>query len=40
MCVYARRWFPGRKIDENCLAEAMFLERDFWRHWEKLLGAE
>ncbi len=30
MCVYARKWFPGRALDEECLAEAAFLESDYW----------
>ncbi|WP_417170831.1 DUF6890 family protein [Victivallis sp.] len=31
MELYARRYFPGRELDEDCLAEAAFLEWDYWR---------
>ena len=24
------RWFPGRQEDEDCMAEALFLELDYW----------
>lgn len=28
--VLCRKWFPGREIDVECMAEAIFLERDYW----------
>ncbi|MGF0034840.1 DUF6890 family protein [Victivallis vadensis] len=36
--VYARRWFPGRAIDEDCLAEAAFLEWDYWRKMSETIA--
>ena len=38
LCVYARKHFPGRPLDSDCLAEAQFLEWDFWERMKKLLG--
>jgi hypothetical protein len=29
--VLCRRYFPGREIDVQCMAEAVFLERDYWK---------
>lgn len=29
--VLCRKWFPGRPIDVECMAEAAFLEHDHWR---------
>lgn len=26
----ARKWFPGRQPDGECLAEALHLETDYW----------
>lgn len=31
MTVYARKWFPGREISEESLAEAAYLEWDYWK---------
>ena len=30
MFVFCRKHFPGREIDVQCMAEAVFLERDYW----------
>lgn len=38
MTIYARRYFPGREIDAECLAEAAFLEWDYWEKMKALLG--
>lgn len=35
--VYARKYFPGRPLDADCLAEAAFLEWDYWEKMGKLL---
>ncbi len=32
MKVYAKKWFPWRDADAECMAEATFLE---WDYWEK-----
>ncbi|MDD5697676.1 MAG: hypothetical protein PHH77_03580 [Victivallaceae bacterium] len=36
--VYAHKYFPGRPQDTDCLAEAFFLENEFWEKMGKLLG--
>ncbi|WP_176011558.1 hypothetical protein [Victivallis sp. Marseille-Q1083] len=38
LCVYARKWFPGRPIDADCLAEAQFLEWDYWERLKTMFG--
>lgn len=30
MHAFARKWFPGREMSEDSLAEALFLETDYW----------
>jgi hypothetical protein len=32
----SRKWFPGRAVDAEAMAEALWLERD---HWEKMAVA-
>lgn len=36
--VYARKHFPGRPISTDSLAEAWFLENEFWERLGKMLG--
>ncbi len=31
LSILSRHWFPGRKVDEDSMAEALFLEQDHWR---------
>lgn len=26
----SRKWFPGRPLDGDCMAEALYLETDYW----------
>ncbi len=37
MQLYARKHFPGREQDEDCLAEAAFLEWDYWERMRTTL---
>lgn len=30
MSVLSRKWFPGREVNTQCMAEAVFLENDYW----------
>lgn len=30
LVVLSLRWFPGRAVDGESMAEALFLERDYW----------
>jgi len=38
LCVFARKWFPGRPLDAECLADAQYLEWDYWDKLKNLLG--
>lgn len=28
--VFSAKWFPGREMDADCMAQALFLETDYW----------
>jgi hypothetical protein len=30
MAAFSRRWFPGREVTTKSMAEALFLEKDYW----------
>ncbi|WP_412779043.1 DUF6890 family protein [Halodesulfovibrio aestuarii] len=32
--VFSHKWFPGQKATEKTMAEAMFLENDYWKKME------
>lgn len=35
--LYCRKHFPGREIDVDCMAEAAFLEWDYWHRMQNVL---
>jgi len=37
LAVYCRKHFPGREIDIECMAEAAFLEHDYWQNMQTTL---
>jgi hypothetical protein len=37
LAVYVRKWFPGREVNAESMAEATFLEWDFWEKMKKII---
>ncbi|WP_277348746.1 DUF6890 family protein [Victivallis vadensis] len=37
LTVYARKHFPGRPLDTECLADAAFIEWDYWEKFSTIL---
>lgn len=37
--LYCAKYFPGRDIDVECMAEAAFLEWDYWQRMQNVLTA-
>jgi len=38
LAVFVRKWFPGRAIDVDAMAEAQYLEWDYWQKMSKTIN--